>query len=808
MRRDLLGKLRQMSAREIHARAQALLTRFGEEAGYRLGVSRNPDRDLEPGAADSTFVDPWLTAAELRTVAERLRASHPAYVEGIVKEADAICRHEFALFGMVARYGDQVAWQADPVSGRAWPEAFHTRVRIFDGNSGHGDVKYVWELNRHQFLPVLGKAYRLTGDEKYASAGLALIDNWIDANPANIGINWTSALELAVRSLSWCWACALFEGAQALTAHRRRRILGSLSEHARHIERHLSFYFSPYNHLIGEATALFVIGSLHPSLRRAARWRRRGWAILESEMPKQYHADGGTVEQATGYHHFTLGFHLHAILVKRHLEGAAAGRLWTDLEKAFEFSMRMMRPDGSIPMIGDADEGKAMALAQSDLWDFRVFLGIGAALFGRGDFKKMGGGRLLPDAAWLVGTAGWDAHDALQDATPVTTSGDLTASGYYVMRTGWDRQAHYLAFDCGELAAGVSSDGTPSAAHGHADTLSIEVAAFGEPLIVDPGFWTYNGNLDWHRYFRETEAHNTVVVDGQSQAEFRGRLKWSRAPRPSAHEWVTLGALDYADGSHDGYRRLANPVSHRRSVVFLKPHYWVVRDELIGEGEHTIDRLFHFAIPEVTYDKVTGAVQTLSEAGRPNLAVVPVERDALAVDVARGGPASPGGWVAVGYERKVQGAVATFRSHTSLPLALHTVLVPFRGGSPWVLVSALPIETDACAPMDRAFEVTRPGGRDIWAFSSGRHARFHDGWFTDARSTCIQLDETGAVVGCVLVSGSTLEINGEPILVLDRPVRAATISVAGGLPIIELSEPVRIVASTLVRPEHVIGKAG
>ena len=136
--------------------------------------------------------------------------------------------------------------------------------------------------------------------------------------------------------------------------------------------------------------------------------------------------------------------------------------LWTDLEKAIEFSLHMMRPDGSMPMIGDADEGKAIALAQSDLWDFRVFLGLGAALFGRGDFKKMGGGRLLPDAAWLVGTSGWAAHDAIQDETARTdTSKALTGSGYYVMRSGWDPQAHYLGFDCGELAAGVSDAGHP-----------------------------------------------------------------------------------------------------------------------------------------------------------------------------------------------------------------------------------------------------------------------------------------------------------------------------------------------------------
>jgi hypothetical protein len=793
MKHDQLRKLREMSRDELRARSRALITQWCEKASYRFGMNRDPDVDLAPEARDATFNDPWMDQHEQRAFVDELRANHQAYVDEIIKAADAICRHEFSLFGTVVRYGETVAWQADPLSGHPWPSDFHTRVRIFDGNSGNGDVKYVWELNRHQFLPVLGKAYRLTGAEKYASAGLALIDSWVDTNPCKVGINWTSALEVAIRSLSWCWACALFEGSESLTPARRRRILGSLSEHGRYIERHLSFYFSPYNHLIGEATALFVMGALLPWLRPAARWRDRGWAILEEEMPRQYHEDGGSVEQATGYHHFTLGFHLQALLLRRRMGSKVGRRMWTDLEKAIEFSMHMMRPDGSMPMIGDADEGKAISLVQPDLWDFRVFLALGAVLFGRGDFKKMGG-RLTPEAAWLVGTGGWVAHNAVREKVPQETSKALPNSGYYIMRTGWDPQAHYLGFDCGEIAAGLSTDETPSAAHGHADTLSIEVSAFGEPLLVDPGFCTYNGSLDWHRYFRETEAHNTVVVDGRSQAEFRGRLKWSHAPRAEAHEWITLGALDYADGSHFGYQRLPAPVTHRRTVVFLKPHYWVVRDELLGEGTHALDRCFHFATADVVREEASSSVQTRLPDG-PNLAVVPVERDGVAVELTRGGPFPASGWLAVGYERKVQAAVVKYRTTSLLPCVLHTLLAPFRGDPPGVRVIVLPIESDAGSPLDRAFEVSRPGGRDVWAFSSGRTARFHEECVTDARVTCVHLDDEGHVTGLAFVSGSKVEINGEPLLSLDRRVRAATLSVVNGHHVIELSEPAKVLAS-------------
>jgi hypothetical protein len=367
------------------------------------------------------------------------------------------------------------------------------------------------------------------------------------------------------------------------------------------------------------------------------------------------------------------------------------------------------------------------------------------------------------------------------------------------MRTGWEADSHCLAFDCGDISAGVSAQDTPSAAHGHADTLSVEVSAFGAPALVDPGFWTYNGGLDWHRYFRETEAHNTVVVDERSQAEFRGRLKWSHAPLAEVREWIALGSLDYAEGSHSGYQRLRPPVVHRRAVVFLKPDYWVLRDELCGEGEHSADRYFHFATPEVTGTAAPGGVQTRL-GGRPGLAVVPVECDGVALALTREGEAPGSGWLAVGYEHKVRAAVARYRSVSKLPCALHTLLVPFRGDSCGACVSLLPMESDAASPVDRAFVVSRPGGRDMWVFSSGGMTRFHDGWVTDARLAVVRTDEAGRVTGCVLVSGSRLDVNGEPLLRVDRPVRAATLSVTAEGPVVELSEAAQVHTSVPGRP--------
>ena len=403
---SLVRKLRRVTVQEFSFRVKAALRGWYEERCYALGIHREPEVDLTRlGEEDIVFVNPWITTTEQTVLLRRFLARDQTYVQQIQKAAETICDRQFTFFGQPVHYSSRIPWGADPLSGSLWPMRFHTQIDIFGGDTGNGDVKYVWELNRHQFLPLLGKAYCLTTDEKYAEAALELIEDWIRTNPYKIGINWTSALEVAVRSLSWCWACSLLQDSKAFSPERRKNILHSLYQHGRYIEQYLSLFFSPYNHLIGEATALFVLGSLMTWLPPAQNWQETGWALLEQEMPKQFHPDGGTVEQASGYHHFTLGFYLQAVLLRKRQGWSVSANVWSLLEKAFEFSMYIMRPDGSVPMIGDGDEGKALDLLQSSLWDFRCFLAIGAVLFQRGDFKKIAG-PFPPDAAWLVGGEG------------------------------------------------------------------------------------------------------------------------------------------------------------------------------------------------------------------------------------------------------------------------------------------------------------------------------------------------------------------------------------------------------------------
>ena len=65
---------------------------------------------------------------------------------------------------------------------------------------------------------------------------------------------------------------------------------------------------------------------------------------------------------------------------------------------------------------------------------------------------------------------------------------------------------------------------------------------------------------------------------------------------------LAVNTLSFVPGARDGFERLADPVTHRRRVVFVKPAFWLVIDELSAEGRHRYDQHWHFG-PEATLEE-------------------------------------------------------------------------------------------------------------------------------------------------------------------------------------------------------------
>lgn len=508
----------------------------------------------------------------------------------LVERAEMIAKHRLSFFDLEeVDLGDPVDWNRDHSSGVAAPARYAPLVDYRDFRVT-GDCKLVWEPNRHHQLVVLGRAYRASGDRRYADAIVDQLESWWEQCPFGYGMNWRSPLELGIRLINWVWAIDLILESGALSEAGRTQLLHSAYLHLWEIARKLSRGSSANNHLIGEAAGVFVGASYFRQFPEAARWRDEAWAILRREIERQTYPDGGGREQAIGYQLFVLQFFLVSVLVAERTGVPVPDAFHARLERMIDF-LATLAAGGPLPMLGDADDGYVLDLERAGR-DFDGTLCAGAILFGRGDWKAQVG-RFPESARWLFGRTGRTRFDALASAP----SGPLASrafpeTGLYLLQCGAAEAGGGLSVvvDCGELGFGAI------AAHGHADALSFTVRAFGTDVFVDPGTYDYFSHPAWRAYFRSTRAHNTVEIDGADQSEMLGNFLWGSRATARCLAWEPGPHGGRVVGEHDGYGRLPDPVRHRRTVeIDGRARTITLLDDILTRGTHRITLAFHLA---------------------------------------------------------------------------------------------------------------------------------------------------------------------------------------------------------------------
>ncbi|MGK2926930.1 MAG: alginate lyase family protein, partial [Lysobacterales bacterium] len=598
--------------------------------------------------------------------------------------ANAVCRDEFDILGYGRlSFGSPVNWQFDAVSGQQTAPAHGSRTRYL-ANDLVGDSKVVWELNRHQWLLDLGQAWRFTGDARYAEAFVRQVSHWMKVNPPGFGMNWSSSLEVGMRMISWCWALNLFSGAAAFTPELFLQMLGWIQAHARYVERNLSRYFSPNTHLTGEALGLFYAGTLLPELDGAKRWKELGHEILVAELERQVLPGGVYFEQSTRYQYYTVEMYQHFLILAERNRVPVPARVRDCLRQMVEFLLLVRRPDGTVPQIGDTDGGWLLPLVRREPGDYRGLFTTAAVLLGNPRFAWTAGNSAYDahgsdagvETCWLLGSqalAGLSSPDVnpgpgLPWSPPVTaTLSCFREGGYVVMRAGWGERAHQLIFDTGPLGCGVSGG------HGHADLLSVQCSAWGENFLVDAGTFCYTADAAWRRFFRSSQAHSTVLLDGRGQADPDGPFSWHQRPSARLLNCASKPGFCLAEAEHDAWAYLEDPVIHRRRVLFVDSRYWLIIDDLSGRAEHRIDLRYQFAPMPVAAEE-QGWVRALGESSA--LLVKAFSSVPLATTIARGQLEPPVGWFSPNYGQKFPAPALTFSAVAMLPLRVVTLLYP------------------------------------------------------------------------------------------------------------------------------------
>ncbi|HEY1526161.1 MAG TPA: alginate lyase family protein [Candidatus Angelobacter sp.] len=506
----------------------------------------------------------------------------------ILQLADEICLGHipFLSYG-TQELGLSPPWSRDFISGKEWPMQAGQSLALvrFDGS----DVKVPWELSRLQFLPVLGKAFCLSNDPRYRDAARHFVDDWIRHNPAGRGVNWTVAMEVALRALSVLLLINLLRPFGDDESPWMKRVAESMWQHMIYIEGHLEFsHIVRGNHYLSNLVGLYGLAVFldGPDMERR---RQRYRLLLEREIMLHTYEDGGHFEASTGYHALVSQLFLTAYQLMK-AEGAVPSPAFTDrLRKMFQWMEALASPEGGLPHVGDCDDGRVelmfddlgqmatVPVPERDSLRVKSLIGLGFALLG------CPASVYSEDAPWYRVKNEAACRTGKHFDTSEMQSVHLTDSGIAVMR--W-READLLF--CA-VPNGIHGKGS----HTHNDKLSIILRLDGEEILCDPGTGCYTRDAITRNLFRSTLSHNTVVVDGQEQNRIpeaqMGVFSLGDEAQVSPLHGDSTGRHGFS-AEHIGYASLG--AVHRRAVRWESPRQIDLEDMVQGSGPRRIELNF------------------------------------------------------------------------------------------------------------------------------------------------------------------------------------------------------------------------
>ncbi|MDX1412705.1 MAG: alginate lyase family protein [Candidatus Promineifilaceae bacterium] len=533
--------------------------------------------------------------------------------------------------------------------------------------SKNQDIEWMIAFHKFYFAADLGAYYYKTSDPRCLNRWIELTSRWIDTIP----MGYLDTHVTGRRIENWITAYHYFIAAVAthkITPQFHLKFLGSLFQQV----SYMGTYLTPAgNHRTIELMAIFITAVMFPEFKHAQDWLDFSRKELLKNLRFDLLADGVQCELSTHYHHIVLRNYLYIKKLASFNQITLLPEIDELLQKALDFAMYTHKPDGCIPVLSDGDRGSYLDLLEQ-----------GYQFYGN-------------EAYLYVATQG------AQGRAPGTRSATFPASGYTVLRSGWGDDAmayadeHYLIFDCGPLGQGYFGHH-----HGHIDLLNIELAAYGQALIIDPARYTYHEphpdseEINWRARFRGTGFHNTVQVDGKDQIRyvFQNTGYKFRGPEPD-HELRAFISEDSFDFVHGVARSHEYEAVHERKIFFTRPEYWIVSDFLLAEESHVYD--LHYHLSELAWQKLDHRIEEETDlVYAPQLLMAQPAQPWVTTFIDEG-------YVSPAYGIKNPAPVVRY-SGKATTMAFHTVLYPFEDEPPQITVQEVAVyhAGSKCSPAE------------------------------------------------------------------------------------------------------------
>lgn len=491
---------------------------------------------------------------------------YPKERANILESAEQAINHNFDLLGSGIKHLDPIPWHSDFKFGYTWPQnIFYRGMR---GMAPVGaDIKVPWELSRCQHLLWLGEAYVFTNDEKYAKEIVDEINDWIENNPLMYSINWTCAMDVAIRAVNWLYALALIKQSNAFSNEFTNKVYKSLFQHLFFINNNLEKSIpQSNNHYFSDIVGQLYLGQLFSTTLKGKRTLSKAIKEYKKEILTQFFPSGVNYEKSVSYHRLMtelVVYPYYMLLRTGHkMPAAISERVSRMLGYVNQYTMA----DGSAPMISDNDDGRLLPFVPAPFMKHAYLV----------DCNSLDSRIASIGCEWVS-----PAYDA--EKSSLHTDANLAIlknNGLYLYASCFDRWRRDKLTN--------SFAGT----HLHNDSLSFVFADGITPIIVDAGAYCYTSNYDEWKNFRSAKKHNTIVVDDE-EPNILGKsvfvMKYNTTAKPMS---MSSGDYEHCEGE---YTTITGQMTHRRSFD-LKSNSLTITDNVEKSGEcHNAYMSFHFA---------------------------------------------------------------------------------------------------------------------------------------------------------------------------------------------------------------------
>lgn len=519
-----------------------------------------------------------------------LREHYPQLVGPILQAADKIVARQISHppFKLIIE-GDRIRWLKNPTK----------------------DTNYISAVGSQWFMNALGRAYLLTGDEKYAETLAWIFDSWYDHVPeirrfqCGIGIDPVfRAYYPGIRSRILVENAYAMAQSPALTPEIHVKILKHLLGCAAWLAAHETRY-RPGNQQVGAVVGLGAVGLVFPEFKDAEAWTVKAETLMRQHLTRDFFADGGHKELCTQYHKTVLRDVGYVALIEKANGGSFLTRddVRADAERAYDWLARIVTPTGHTPPLHSAVFAT----------DYAVHLTIAARAFRRPDMlwlaRRFWEQDRAPNQKGPFALANYlvcesfapTSADALTPRPPPYRSVHLEASGFAILRSGWAPTDDYLLFQYGWSNSG----------HAYPAALSFLLMRNGELVATHPGS-PLSYRHPAYRYCHSTLAHNVVTID-RKNTKGKGRF----APGGKLLTYADLDGAWYVRAAHDGYKAAFNAV-HERRILALREGPIVIDDRLTGGTGHKAIWSLHTPL-----DVSVGEDRTTTLKGRNRVRLLP-----------------------------------------------------------------------------------------------------------------------------------------------------------------------------------------